>query len=57
MKPVKLDDTLVIEANTLSYGRTLAVASVDISNKDTGKLVAHGKHSKYMGLKSLSNPS
>ncbi|XP_012943183.1 acyl-coenzyme A thioesterase 13 [Aplysia californica] len=57
LKPVKLDDSVVVEAKTLSCGRTLAVATVDIRSKQTGQLVAHGRHSKFVGQKVSSDPA
>ncbi|CAL1538013.1 unnamed protein product [Lymnaea stagnalis] len=49
MRPVKLDDVIVISASTLSCGSRLAVSSVDILNKETGKLIAQGRHTKFVG--------
>lgn len=56
MRPAFVGDTVVVEATTLSRGKTLAVCTVDISNKETGKLIAQGRHSKCIaGQKSKSN--
>lgn len=40
---------MVITAQVLKQGRTLAFASVDLTNKATGKLVAQGRHTKHLG--------
>ncbi|XP_068217936.1 acyl-coenzyme A thioesterase 13-like isoform X1 [Palaemon carinicauda] len=42
-------DSIVINADTLKVGRTLAFLTVDITNKDSGKLIAKGSHTKYIG--------
>ena len=51
LKPVKLDETIIIEAKTLTSGKLLAVATVDILSKDSGMLIAQGRHSKFVGQK------
>lgn len=48
MSAVKPGQTIIIEAKTLKFGRSLAFLNVDILNKDTLKLVANGKHTKYI---------
>lgn len=45
---IKKGETLVIEANTLKAGRTLAFLEVSIYNKNNNQLVATGKHTKYL---------
>ncbi|GFO21051.1 acyl-CoA thioesterase 13 [Plakobranchus ocellatus] len=49
LRPIKKDDSIVISAQTLRCGSTLAVCTVDLTNKSNGQLVAHGKHCKYVG--------
>ncbi|KAK6180197.1 hypothetical protein SNE40_012390 [Patella caerulea] len=49
MKPALLNETLIIDATTLKIGKTLAFLSVDIRNKETNKLIAQGKHTKFVG--------
>lgn len=49
MKPVRVGEDIVIDADTLKVGKTLAFCSVDIKLKSTGSLVAQGKHTKYVG--------
>jgi acyl-coenzyme A thioesterase 13 len=53
MSPIKLGQTILIEANTLKYGKSIAFLNVDIFNKETLKLVANAKHTKYI----LGKPS
>ncbi|KAK3089465.1 hypothetical protein FSP39_003854 [Pinctada imbricata] len=49
MKAVKVGDIIVIDAQTLKCGRTLAFLTVDIKSKTNGQLVAQGKHTKFIG--------
>uniref|UniRef100_A0A8C5UK13 Acyl-coenzyme A thioesterase 13 n=1 Tax=Microcebus murinus TaxID=30608 RepID=A0A8C5UK13_MICMU len=49
MSPAKIGEDVVITAHILKQGRTLAFASVDLTNKATGKLVAQGRHTKHLG--------
>ncbi|XP_036044910.1 acyl-coenzyme A thioesterase 13 isoform X2 [Onychomys torridus] len=49
MSPAKLGDEIVITAHILKQGKTLAFASVDLTNKATGKLIAQGRHTKHLG--------
>lgn len=39
-----------IEAKTLKVGRKLAFVSVDIRIKETGQLVAQGRHTKFLDI-------
>lgn len=41
-------ETITIEATALRTGRTLAFVTVDLRNAE-GKLLAHGRMTKYMG--------
>ncbi|XP_042665095.1 acyl-coenzyme A thioesterase 13 [Centrocercus urophasianus] len=45
----KIGEEVLITAQILKQGRNLAFASVDLTNKATGKLIAQGRHTKYMG--------
>ena len=45
---VKKGETLLIEAKTLKFGKTIAFLCVDIFNKQTNQLVVTGKHTKYL---------
>ncbi|KAF6073809.1 acyl-CoA thioesterase 13 [Phyllostomus discolor] len=49
MSPAKVGEDVVITAHVLKQGRTLAFASVDLTSKATGKLVAQGRHTKHLG--------
>lgn len=46
-------DTLVAEARTSHVGKRLAFLTVDITNKETGALLAQGRHTKYMGQRNV----
>ena len=47
LRPVKLGDVLKIESVCIKAGKNLAYGTVDISNKDTGKLVAQGRQTMF----------
>ncbi|XP_072460076.1 acyl-coenzyme A thioesterase 13 [Notamacropus eugenii] len=49
LSPAKKGEEILIAAQILKQGRTLAFASVDLTNKITGKLIAQGRHTKYLG--------
>ena len=49
MKPVRIGHDIVIAADTLKIGKTLAFCSVDIKLKSDGSIVAQGKHTKFVG--------
>nr|XP_028593399.1 acyl-coenzyme A thioesterase 13 [Podarcis muralis] len=49
MSAAKIGDEIQITAEILKQGRTLAFANVDLRNKATGKLIAQGRHTKYLG--------
>lgn len=49
MSPAKLGEDVMITAHVLKQGKTLAFASVDLTNKATGKLIAQGRHTKHLG--------
>ncbi|CAG8452069.1 8014_t:CDS:2 [Ambispora leptoticha] len=48
-----LNDVLKIEGNCEKLGKTLAYTSIDIYNKETGKIIAKGRHTKYVTLAHL----
>lgn len=48
LRPAPLGKTVIINAQCSKIGKTLAFATVDISDKDTGKLIAQGRHTKYI---------
>ncbi|KAM6185929.1 acyl-coenzyme A thioesterase 13 [Rhynchocyon petersi] len=49
MSPAKIGEDILITAHVLKQGKTLAFASVDLTNKATGKLIAQGRHTKHLG--------
>ncbi|XP_033010601.1 acyl-coenzyme A thioesterase 13 [Lacerta agilis] len=49
MSAAKIGDEIQITAEILKQGRKLAFANVDLINKATGKLIAQGRHTKYLG--------
>lgn len=49
MSAAKIGEDIVITAEILKQGRKLAFASVDLTNKATGKLIAQGRHTKFLG--------
>ena len=49
LRPAHEGDTIVVDAECLKIGKSLAFATVDICNKsDGGKLIAQGKHTKHI---------
>ncbi|XP_053570780.1 acyl-coenzyme A thioesterase 13 [Bombina bombina] len=49
MNAAKIGDVILITAQVLKQGKSLAFATVDLTNKETGKLVAQGRHTKHLG--------
>ncbi|TDH04097.1 hypothetical protein EPR50_G00148810 [Perca flavescens] len=49
MNAAKMGEDVLITAQVLKQGRTLAFATVDLTNKATGKLIAQGRHTKHLG--------
>ncbi|XP_053800344.1 acyl-coenzyme A thioesterase 13 [Vidua chalybeata] len=45
----KIGEDILITAQILKQGKTLAFATVDLTNKATGKLIAQGRHTKFIG--------
>lgn len=56
MSPAYIGDTLVISAECLKLGKTLAFATVDIHKKEDGRLVAQGTQTKHLGPPPATNP-
>jgi len=52
LRAAKAGDEIVIDANTLKLGKSLAFLSIEIKNKKDGKLVAVGSHTKFVGASS-----
>ncbi|XDB63227.1 PREDICTED: acyl-coenzyme A thioesterase 13 isoform X1 [Capra hircus] len=49
ISPAKMGEDILITAHVLKEGRSISFASVDLTNKATGKLIAQGRHTKHMG--------
>ncbi|XP_033328366.1 acyl-coenzyme A thioesterase 13 [Megalopta genalis] len=49
MKPALPGETVVIDARTVRAGKTLAFLAVDVSKNDGKDMVAHGRHTKFIG--------
>ncbi|XP_056154814.1 acyl-coenzyme A thioesterase 13 [Lampris incognitus] len=49
MNAAKIGEDVLITAQVLKQGRTLAFATVDLTNKATGKMIAQGRHTKHLG--------
>lgn len=49
LKSAAIGEDVVIEANTIKSGKTLAFLEVLIKKKSDGSLVAKGSHTKYVG--------
>lgn len=45
-------EKIEIESKVLRVGKAVAVVSVEIRKKDTGKIVAQGRHTKYLAVTS-----
>ncbi|XAR55723.1 Acyl-CoA hydrolase [Bertholletia excelsa] len=43
-----VDEEIEIEAKALRVGKAIAVVSVEIRKKETGKIIAQGRHTKYL---------
>ncbi|XP_028317463.1 acyl-coenzyme A thioesterase 13 [Gouania willdenowi] len=49
LNAAKMGEDVLITAHVLKQGRTLAFATVDLTSKATGKLIAQGRHTKHLG--------
>ena len=49
IRAAKEGETILVDANALKVGKSLAFLSVDITNKESGKLIAQGRHTKHVG--------
>ncbi|KAJ4715112.1 acyl-coenzyme A thioesterase 13 [Melia azedarach] len=45
-------EEIEIEAKVLRVGKALAVVSVEFRKKNTGKIIAQGRHTKYLAISS-----
>lgn len=48
LSAIKIDDTIVCVGRVLKAGKTIGHTQVDIYNKSDNKLVATGRHTKYL---------
>ncbi|CAG8602850.1 2405_t:CDS:2 [Paraglomus brasilianum] len=46
----KLGDIIVMEASCVKIGKTLAFTEINIRNKESGNLIAQGRHTKFIAL-------
>jgi len=49
LKAAKLGEEILIEANVLKRGRTLAFLEVELRKRSTNELLVKGSHTKYIG--------
>ena len=49
LKAAKLGEEILIEANVLKKGRTLAFLEVELRKRSTNELLVKGSHTKYIG--------
>lgn len=49
MAAARLGDVLTLDAKCVKAGKTMAYATMDIVNKETGVIVAQGRQTKYLG--------
>jgi len=49
LKAAKVGEEILIEANVLKRGRTLAFLEVELRKKETNELLVKGSHTKYIG--------
>lgn len=49
MNAAKIGEAVLITAQVLKQGKTLAFATVDLTSKATGKIIAQGRHTKHLG--------
>jgi len=43
-------DDLLQEASCVKLGKTLAFTEIDIRNKESGNLIAQGRHTKFIAI-------
>ena len=49
MSAAKVGETIIIDSETTKFGKTLAFLNVTIREKLSGRLIAQGSHTKYVG--------
>ncbi|KAF3420977.1 hypothetical protein E2986_05544 [Frieseomelitta varia] len=51
MKPALPGDLITVDAKTVRSGKTLAFLAVDITKNEGKDIIAHGRHTKFVGQK------
>ncbi|KOX69439.1 Acyl-coenzyme A thioesterase 13 [Melipona quadrifasciata] len=49
MKPALPGDLITVDAKTVRSGKTLAFLAVDITKNEGKDIIAHGRHTKFVG--------
>lgn len=49
LRPAKEGDTIIIDAQAVKTGKSLAYLECELRNKATGKLIAKGSQTKFIG--------
>lgn len=49
---LSIQEEIEIEAKVLRVGKSVGVVSVEIRKKKTGKIVAQGRHTKFLAVPS-----
>lgn len=47
-----VQEEIEIESKALRVGKAFAVVSVEFRKKETGKIIAQGRHTKYLAVSS-----
>ncbi|GBC09913.1 hypothetical protein RclHR1_00920031 [Rhizophagus clarus] len=50
INPAKEGDIIVMDSECVKVGKTIAYTVVDIRNKKDGKLIAQGRHTKFIAI-------
>ncbi|CAG8512186.1 1073_t:CDS:2, partial [Diversispora eburnea] len=46
----RADDIIQMNSECVKFGRTLAFTVTELINKNNGKLIAHGRHTKFIAI-------
>ncbi|KZC08259.1 PREDICTED: acyl-coenzyme A thioesterase 13-like [Dufourea novaeangliae] len=49
MKPALLGELVTVDAKTIRAGKRLAFLAVDVTKNDGKDIIAHGRHTKFIG--------
>ncbi|TVU36293.1 hypothetical protein EJB05_18223, partial [Eragrostis curvula] len=52
LSAARANEEIEIEARVLGIGRTTGCVTVEVRRKDTGEVIAHGRHTKYLAVSS-----